>query len=123
MFRIWFQVCLNYGYFNVLAGFSLPSSKDYSLLIIGIDHPEGRRTTLGMFDAQTNKELMALPTNEESGDMIYALWIARDCSMRFKPCVELDIPESKEFYLRERSYGTTSNANFVQPTILLLKDF
>lgn len=94
-------------------------SYDYSVAIVGVDHPEGRRTTIGLFDAGRNQEIQTLPEFQRE-DLIYVHWLSRNCTGEFKPCTQVDLDGT--FFIRERSYGVENYGGFVPPRVLLIKN-
>lgn len=102
--------------YSVSGGLLFPDTTRYSAAIVGVDHPEGRRTTLSLYNVNTNQELATLPLED---DLVYVQWISRDCKKEPKPCTQINSTE--EFFIRERSYGMEAYENIVPPKVLLIK--
>jgi hypothetical protein len=100
-----------------------PDPPNYKTLIIGVEHSEADLTTLGLFDAVTNQEVVTLPRPDSQGG-IYFQWIARSCSQTPQPCTEVPVsaaPGAKTLFLRERVYGAHSYDKLVTPFVLQIR--
>lgn len=111
--------------YSVSGGFYLPDPAGYMFAVVGVDHPEGRLTTLSLMDAVKNQELAAVTDLESDDDMVYVQWFARDCSAAPGPCKQigkLDVPSAIPVFLRERAFGLYSHDTLVMPTVLWVDD-
>lgn len=109
--------------FSVSGPLVFPDPSNYKVAIVGVNHSEAQLTTLGLFDATTNQEVIPLRKLDSEGG-IYLVWIARNCSTTPAPCTEVPhsvAPNATPLFLRERVYGVHSYDNLVAPFVLQIK--
>lgn len=93
-----------------------PRDPRYKVLVFGVDHPEASRTTLGLFEAETNREVFSVPKISENGKS-YKVWLAANCSEIVERCYQVPFGENALF-LRERMYGVTDAKDMVEPFVI-----
>jgi hypothetical protein len=110
--------------FTVSGPLVFPDSPNYKILVIGIDHAEAKLTTLGLFDSNTNQEVVRLPKLDAQGG-VYMTWLARNCSQTKGLCTEVPYsvaPGATHLYLRERVYGIYSYDNLIAPFVFRIRE-
>lgn len=92
-------------------------SREHDILIIGVDHPESKLTTLGLFDSRNNMQTLTLPSISNGGN-IYKLWLANSCDRYKDTCIQWNqtkIDMDYPLFIRERIYGTNNYNRMTKP--------
>lgn len=98
----------------------LYKSKDYDILLMGVDHPEAKNTDLGLYDSKNNMKIKSLLTDNDRGEL-YKIWISNDCNERADTCIDWNTAgfgEYETLFFRETVQGMESYERMIRPTVI-----